>query len=142
MLQSSDVIEMIDADTRRIAKSFGDPSLAVKIYDELRDDVHLRALLAHMEGRGLNEDAFAGVGIIYKHPKFGSAGDIQVYGRSNPENPEDVFPYSIVLATGENLPRTFGRACLEETVIFGKEAELYLSVKDPKVDNWLKRFAV
>ncbi len=133
---------MMTENTRRIVRSFGEPALAMKIYDNLGEDERVRALLAYMEGRGLNEDAFAGVGIIYKHPRFGSVGDIQVYGRGNPENPEDVFPYSIVLGTGQDLPRTFGRACLEETIIFGKEAELYLSVRDLKVDNWLKQFAV
>ena len=114
----------------------------MKIYDKLGRDELIDALLGYAEGRGFHEDAFAGVGIIYKHPKFGAAGDLSLYGRSNPENPEDVFPYSIVLATGQDLPRTFGRACMEETVIFGKEAELYLSLAPPQLAVWLRRFAV
>jgi hypothetical protein len=124
---------------RKIVRSFGRPELAFKIYDSLGDDANVDALLAYMEQRGMHKYAFAGVGHIFIFPDFGPTGDIQVYGRSNLEEPEDVYPYSIILPTGEDLPPEYGRACLEETEMFGKEASLYSKLG---FNQWLKVFAV
>lgn len=55
--------------------------------------------------------------------------------------PDVVYPFSIILETGEDLPPEYGRACLEETDMFGREAALYLSLEDPKLRQWLGEFA-
>lgn len=131
---------------RRIVKTFGDPSLVLKIYDELGEDKHIDALLTFMEQRKLHETGFAGVGHIITFPDYGPMADVQVYGRTKPENPDDVYPVSIVLADGRDLPPELGRACLEETILFGKEAEFYLMYRyqghEKQLKTWQDRFAL
>ena len=126
---------------RRIVRNFGQPDLVLKIYDKLGDDRHLERLLEIIGKRRLYDLAFAGIAHIFNIPELGgTTADVQLYGRSNSENPEDVFPFSINLDKGEDLPNGYGRACLEETIMFGREAELYL--KHRNVDPWSKEFAL
>lgn len=127
---------------RRIVRSFGDPSLALKVYDELGTDAGIEALLKCLQDREVNKVAFAGVAHVIDFPNYGAIADLQLYGRNRPENPEDVYPLSIILSDGKDLPSEFGRACLEETMLFGKEAMLYLSQEQPRLLKWLDRFAL
>ena len=127
---------------RRIVRSFGDPSLAIKIYDELGTDAGIEELLKCLQERGVNKLAFAGVAHVINFPAYGVIADLQLYGRNRPENPEDVYPLSVVLADNKDLPSEFGRACLEETMLFGREAILYLSQEQPRLPKWLDRFAL
>jgi hypothetical protein len=127
---------------RRLIRSFGRPQLSIKIYDKLGDDANTEALIKIMKQRKMNKYGFAGVGHISVFPDFGPIADIEVYGRSDLEKPEDVYPHSIVLTNGEDLPPEYGRMCLEETRMFGKEAELYLSLGHSDFKVWLERFAI
>ncbi len=131
---------------QRIVTSFGDPSLTLKVYDELQDDISIQQLQQHLQTRNANNLAFIGVAHLIHFADYGSLADLQLYGRVRPENPEEVYPLSIILSNGQDLPSTLGRACLEETILFGKEAELYLKLKDQgheqQLKMWLEQFAL
>ncbi len=127
---------------RRLVRSVGHPSLVLKIYDESGDDERIELLLRQVENRGFHQLGFAGVAHVIDFQKYGFIADLQVYGRNRSENPEDVYPFSMVISDGSDLPHPFGRACLEETVLFGKEASLYLSQEEPRLSSWLKTFAL
>ena len=135
---------------RRMIRSFGDPELAFKIYDLLGGDANIEALLAIARERGMNETGFAGVVFVYDFPDPSSAGptaDIQLYGRQasaltsdgHPKNP-DVFPYCLRLSDGRSLPYKYGRACLEETEIFGLEARKWRGLREgpDTYQRWLE----
>jgi hypothetical protein len=129
----------LDYVRRREVRRFGKPEIVLKIYDSFGDDTNLDALLGYLEQARINESAFAGVGHIVDVPNHGPTGFVQVYGRGNLKVPESVYPMSINLATGENSMPLLGAACIEETVVFGKEAEMFLELG---LDEWIRKFAL
>ena len=131
---------------RRIVRQFGNPLLFLKLYDQLDNDTLVATLSRNIIARNMQDLAFAGVGYLGTLPEMGPFADLQFYGRKRPENPEDVYPLSICLADGTDLPKELGRACLEETILFGKEAELYFRLQGmehkKQLTQWLQRFAL
>ncbi len=134
-------------ETRRIVRIIGDPELRVKIYDRVQQDRYLDTLCSLMADRKMPGLAFAGVGHIYYFEGRNSA-DFQLYGRHGMENVDHVFPHRVDLETGLDYTWDRGRACLDETIIFGKEAELLKKIWDQRgvvdeetVKAWFKRFA-
>ncbi len=135
------------SEMRRTTRVFGQPEIGVKIYDRVQQDAFVDALCSLMENRGMPRYAFAGVAHIYTFSGHDSA-DFQLYGREGMEDMDHVFPYSVNLRTGEEFPPNLGRACLDETIIFGKEAELFKEiwktrgvVDEETAREWLLRFA-
>jgi hypothetical protein len=122
--------------TRRIF-TIGNPTLTLKVYNTLAKREHIRKLESVVLSRGLNFSAIAGVCNISEVEELGPVADLSMYGRG--PTFRGVFPYSIELRTGTNLPPQYGRACPEETVLFGKEAALYLEY-ELDVKMWRKTF--
>lgn len=134
-------------EARKIVRVFGEPEIAVKIYDRLQQDDYVELLCDLIQARGMPNYAFAGVAHVYKFDDIESA-DFQLYGREGRENMDHVFPYSVNLQTWQDFPPDLGRACLDETIIFGKEAELFKAiwkargvVDQETVKAWLEQFA-
>jgi len=125
--------------TRRFILGFGSPRFNIKVYDSIGTGDNSARLLNYLEEHNVNDVAFAGVGHINNFSEYGPVADLQLYGRSNTKKPEDIYSLSLVLKPGKQLPDEFGRACLDEIIMFGKEAELFKKLGYPK---WLTAFAV
>ncbi len=133
---------------RKILKVIGRPGMSVKVYDRIQQNAYIKALCDLMRNRRMPSYGFAGVANIYQFDGEPSA-DFQIYGRNGMQNMDHIFPYSVNLETGEDFPPHLGRACLDETILFGKEAELFKKIwqERGKVDKetiriWRNEFAV
>lgn len=115
------------------------PEAIVKIYDSTWYAPNRNRLHEIIRDSRWQKRCFAGVAHISDFEEYGPIADLNMWGGSNRKNPENVYPYSIVLKTGKNLPAKFGRCCLEESVLFGREAELYLK---KGMSQWKKEYAV
>lgn len=137
-------MSLLERIKERAVIRFGDPSLHLKIYDEIGDTALHQLLATCITDRGLTRLAFTGVAHIFEYDtNHGILADLQLYGRDNQENPGDIYPLSIVLNSGLELPPELGRACLEETIFFGKEAENYLKLQHKgtkQLPKWLETF--